>query len=297
MRQEKLIFGNVIFEKPVYDEINKLGLKAVDMHYHTNHSDSPTKVGDALKLAKKRGVGLAITDHNQISGVIKAYERKTDVMLIPGTEISAHDGPHILIYFYTISEMKEFYEKYVKEKKRKSPYLATRLTTRDIVEKTDNYNCLTVAAHPYGYLLFNKGIQKCIDSEYLNQDIMEHFDGIEVICGGMMRKLNVKAVKLALEREKGITGGTDGHMLTDLGNVVTCSRADDVEDFLTNIVKRRNFVVGKEKNIFKKSVMATIVLTKYFKYTIPSLRIHYEQNMPRVKRLPKKIKKKIKRLH
>ncbi len=126
---------------------------------------------------------------------------------------------------------------------------------------------------------------------------MEHFDGIEVICGGMVRKLNVKAVKLALEREKGITGGTDGHMLTDLGNVVTCSRADDVEDFLTNIVKRKNFVIGKEKNIFKKSVMATIVLTKYFKYTIPSLRIHYEQNMPRVKRLPKRIKKKIKRLH
>ena len=53
MRKEKLIFENVIFEKPVYDEINKLGLKAVDMHYHTNHSDSPTKVGDALKLAKK----------------------------------------------------------------------------------------------------------------------------------------------------------------------------------------------------------------------------------------------------
>jgi len=32
---------------------------------------------------------------------------------------------------------------------------------------------------------------------------MEHFDGIEVICGGMVRKLNVKAVKLALECEKG----------------------------------------------------------------------------------------------
>ena len=283
----------IIFENPDIEQINRLGLNAVDMHYHTNHSDSPTRVKAALKLAKQKGFGIAITDHNQISGVIEAYEMKTDVLVIPGMEISAREGPHILVYFYTIPELKEFYEKHIQKNKRKSPYLAIALTTQEIVEKTEEYNCLTVAAHPYGYLLFNRGIQKCIEGEYLNQEIIGYFDAIEVICGGMVRNQNVKAAKLAVTFEKGITGGTDGHLLKDLGNVVTCSQADDAEGFLTDIQRRRSLVIGREKNILLKNAMAMVVLTKYIKYTVPSLRIHYEQNMPRVRRMWKRAIQKI----
>jgi predicted metal-dependent phosphoesterase TrpH len=71
----------IIFEKPDIEQINRHGLNAVDMHYHTNHSDHPTRVKDAFKRAKQKGFGLAITDHNQISGVIEAYELKTDVLV------------------------------------------------------------------------------------------------------------------------------------------------------------------------------------------------------------------------
>jgi len=39
-----------------------------------------------------------------------------------------------------------------------------------------------------------------------------------------------------------------------------------------------------EKNLLEKSMMGSIVLTKYIRYTIPSLQVHYEQNMPRVGR-------------
>jgi hypothetical protein len=39
-----------------------------------------------------------------------------------------------------------------------------------------------------------------------------------------------------------------------------------------------------EKNLLEKSMMGSIVLTKYIRYTIPSLQVHYELNMPRVGR-------------
>jgi hypothetical protein len=42
--------------------------------------------------------------------------------------------------------------------------------------------------------------------------------------------------------------------------------------------------VGKEKNVVEKGVMSMMVLTKYLRYTLPSLAVHYRQNAPRVRR-------------
>jgi predicted metal-dependent phosphoesterase TrpH len=284
------IFHVVRFEQPDYPALKDRGLTAIDMHFHTNHSDSPTRVRDALKLAKFKGIGLSITDHNQVSGVIEAHRWDPSVLVIPGIEISAWDGPHILVYFYQVSEMVEFYETHVYGKKSKSPYLATRLTTQEIVERTSDYPCVTVAAHPFGYLLFNKGVARCIERDYLSHDTLHTFDGVEVISGGMARSLNKKAVRLALGHHMGITGGTDGHLLRDLGNVVTCAYADDVEGFLDAILKKENCVVGTEKSAVEKGIMASAMLPKYFRYTLPSLQIHYLQNIPRVQRFLKRAK-------
>jgi len=279
-----LIGERVIFAPPELSELRNLGYTAVDMHYHTNHSDSPTSVRDLLKLAERRSAGVAITDHNQISGVMEAYCRKTGVFLVPGIEISARDGPHILPYFYDLSEMREFYERHIVAWKGKSPYLAIGHSTREILDRSENYNCVAVAAHPYGYFLFNKGVQKCIDCRYMSRGILSRFDGVEAICGNMAHTLNRRAADLAVSRNLGITGGTDGYLLQDLAGVVTCSQADDLEGFLDDIVKKRNIIIGMEKGPFHKLAMGSVVLTRYLKYTLPSLMVHYEQNMPRVRR-------------
>ncbi len=100
----------------------------------------------------------------------------------------------------------------------------------------------------------------------------------------MTRSLNVKAGKLAEKFTKARTAGTDGHLLGDLGNVVTVGPSDDVEGFLGDVVERRTVAMGREKNALKKATMGTVVMTKYIRYIVPSLRIHYEQNMPRVRR-------------
>ena len=115
------VLENVRFERPMVEHIRKSGFHPVDMHFHTNHSDAYTKVQSALTLAKKKGVGLAITDHNTPSGAVEAHRMRPEVLLIPGMEVSAEDGPHILLYFYDIAEMVEFYEREVEGKKGKSP--------------------------------------------------------------------------------------------------------------------------------------------------------------------------------
>jgi len=283
MSASKEMADKVRFERPDPDSLSALGYQCVDMHLHTDHSDGRMTVSNAVKKAKRIGIGLAITDHNVISGSMQAAESGKGALIVPGIEVSAADGPHILIYFNSHNDLKHYYVHHIERHKRKSPWLATNLGTEKIVEASEGYSCLVVAAHPYGYLLFNKGLQKCIDYEYLPIELMTRFDGVEVLCGGMTRSLNLKAEKLAVKEKKCFTGGTDGHLLGDIGNVVTCANADDPESFLEMIRTRKNIVVGSEKTSLGKIATGTVVMIKHSRYFFPAMRIHYEQNAPRLK--------------
>ncbi|MDD4255359.1 MAG: PHP domain-containing protein [Methanofollis sp.] len=83
----------ILFRKPAREDLSGPGLLAADLHVHTNHSDAPTRVRDALKIAARQGIGLAITDHTRVSGALEACQAGT------GIEVSADDGPHLLLYF------------------------------------------------------------------------------------------------------------------------------------------------------------------------------------------------------
>jgi hypothetical protein len=188
------------------------------------------------------------------------------------------------VYFYSAGDLKHFFEHGIRDRIRESPFLAIRATTEEILDMVDGYSCICAAAHPYGYLIFNKGIGRCVEREYLPKEIIPRFDALEAICGGMSRNGNIRAMHLAERYGLGITGGSDAHLLSDYGNVLTFSRADTVGDFLDSVRRHRNFVIGKEKNIFEKGLMGTALLARYLPYTIPSLSIHYEQNIPRVRK-------------
>jgi predicted metal-dependent phosphoesterase TrpH len=275
---------DVVFERPVPDELRCLGLLPADMHFHTNHSDSTTRVLDALKLAGRLGIGLAITDHNGISGVLEAHRRKTGVSVVPGIEVSAEDGPHILLYFYTVDDLTDFYGKYVKEKRRTAPYVAIRATTQEILDAREDYPCIVSEAHPCGYFFLSQGVERCINGECLPQDIRTRFDALEVICGGMARAHNLNAVEIARKHHLGRTGGTDGHLLHDLGGVLTCGHGETVEDLLDAILRRKSIVIGHEKTIVQKAIMGTAVLPHHLPYAVPILRARWEQHLPRIRR-------------
>jgi hypothetical protein len=253
------------------------------MHLHTNHSDAPVPVEKALRKASAEGYGIAVTDHNEVSGSLEAFARRGEVMVVPGIEISAADGPHILAYFYSPRDLGDFHRRHIAPNQRNSPWLAIRSGTQDIVDALEGYPCLKVAAHPYGYLIFNKGLQKCIDLEYLGPEIVDGFEGFEVVCGGMSHSQNLRAVDLVSRTGKCFTGGTDGHLLRDQGSVVTCARATDHTEFLEAVERRENLVVGREKRALMKLATGTALMGKHSRYLLPSMRIHLEQNAPRVR--------------
>ncbi|MDD1746971.1 MAG: PHP domain-containing protein, partial [Methanomassiliicoccales archaeon] len=204
-----MVSNRIRFESPDLGALAGEGLAAVDMHLHTDHSDAATSVERALAKARQDGFGLAVTDHNEISGSLKAFAEARGTIVIPGIEVSAADGPHILAYFHSPRDLEDFYDRHIAPQKRSSPWLAIRSDTPTIAQALEKYACLAVAAHPYGYLMFNKGLQKCIDLEYLAPGTVDGFDGFEVICGGMAHSLNLKAVALVERKGKCFTGGTD----------------------------------------------------------------------------------------
>ncbi|MDX1534019.1 MAG: PHP-associated domain-containing protein [Thermoplasmata archaeon] len=276
--------GHIRFETPRLSHLREEGLHPVDMHFHTNHSDAFTRVGAALSLARKRGVGLALTDHNSPSGVVEAHRRQEDVLVIPGMEVSVWDGPHVLLYFYSVGELVEFYRREVEKRRGKSPYLAISLTTLELLDRTTDYNCVRAAAHPFGYLVFNRGVGKAIEEGSVGKEILSRFQALEVINGSMTHRVNLRASEVALQEGLGRVGGTDGHTLGDLGRVVTCTESSTLDGFLDDIVRGQSAVVGREKNVLGKALTATMLVTRFLPYTVPSLVVHYRQNLPRVKR-------------
>ena len=278
----------IAFEKPDLLDLREQGLQAVDMHFHTRHSDAFTPVRTALALAERKGVGLAVTDHNTPSGAVEAQRLNPGILLIPGMEVSAADGPHLLLYFYDVRELEEFYRREIERHKGKSPYLATDRSTEDLLDAASRYNCVRAAAHPYGYLVFNKGIGKSVQKGYVPVEALAHVQAVEVINGSMTRKVNRRAADLAAHRAYGILGGSDGHRLRDLGGVVTVAGSTDVEGFLADLVMGRTSVTGLEKNPLAKGATGSLLLARFAPYTIPSLKVHYRQNAPRLRRLAKR---------
>lgn len=256
-----LIEARIDLKKPNIPLLNRKGFTLVDMHTHTNYSDGFSTIQDSLKTAKKLGIGLAITDHNEIKAALLAQKLKKGMMIIPGIEFHPYEGMHLLAYFYSFNELKEFYEKNVKKYLPKTSdkmgYL--NINSVEAIEAAKGYNCVISAAHPFsiGWV----GLCKHDGIERLDQKIIKKIDALEVISGSNLKRWDRKAIKLAKKLDTGITAGSDAHSLSQLGSVVTYTRQNDnVESFLDHIRKRSNLVIGKQTRFIRKTEQCKRVL-------------------------------------
>ncbi|MFQ6095579.1 MAG: CehA/McbA family metallohydrolase, partial [Candidatus Bathyarchaeia archaeon] len=65
----------------------------IDMHVHTNYSDSKGTVEEVIKMAENNGLnGIAITDHNTLEGAKVAMEMRSNLIVIPGEEVETEKG-------------------------------------------------------------------------------------------------------------------------------------------------------------------------------------------------------------
>lgn len=247
-------------------------LPFVDMHFHTNCSDSYTDVNSLVKLANKRGVGVAITDHNLISTLTKIDPRDVDGMLVPGMEISTTDGPHILVYFYEMSDLKRFWSKEIRPRLSMCPWLALRdCPMVKLMDLLESENCVVSSAHPMGYFHSDKGAEACHVMGRISEETVQRLDAYEVLCSGMSHESNLKALDAAIGHGLSYTGGTDGHLLFELGNVVTQCDARDLDGFLDCIVKGGSKVIGREKTSFEKLQMGCASFSKFVEHAPSSV--------------------------
>ena len=277
--------ARVRFGTPDLAALREDGYASVDMHVHTEHSDGLIRVRDALRRGRRIGASFAVTDHNAISGAVAAVrEAGSDRLVVPGIEVSASEGPHLLLYFYTLDDLVDYHDAVIARALGGCPHLATALPTADVLAGLEGRDAFAVAAHPFGYLFLCRGVCKAIAAGELAPDVLLRLDGLEGICGGMTRSQNERAVAFAREHALALTGGTDAHLLGEIGRVVTAARADSVDEFLHSVCRGDALVWGQEKSMFEKTVQATAVLPQYAPYIGPSLGVHYRQNLPRALR-------------
>jgi predicted metal-dependent phosphoesterase TrpH len=250
----------IIFSQPDYKWLIGQGYKCVDMHYHTVYSDGAATIDQVLEKIRKLGIGVAITDHCEIKGSLEIFEKKKkEDFIIPGIEVTSDENVDVLFYFYGKEEMIDFFNKEILPLRIKMIHATKiKLPLDEVMALERKYNCITSLPHPFGYAL-RTGVKDLFEK---HEEILKHNKVFEAINGGNSRKQNLRSVEYIEKYKKGITGGTDGHSIYPLGNIITCSKADTVKEFLENITQKNNIVIGTETKHGKVGEFGKIAVNK-----------------------------------
>ena len=237
------------FERPNLAELIKQNI-VVDLHFHSHYSDGHNTVAAIAKKARDLGIGIAITDHNEIRGAVE-IDGYPDVFSIPGIEMTSKEGTHILIYFYSMDNLEAFYNDDVIPYMGNDIMSSTTLEMEEIIKRARKFKTVIIFPHPFCGVY--TGIQNSYFSEDRRERIFPMIDGVEVINSENMNKSNLRSALLGFNLNKGITGGSDGHRVSQMGRVVTyasCKR--NRKAFLEAIKKKKTKVVGKEIDLIRK---------------------------------------------
>jgi len=239
----------ILFEKPDLDNLIEQ-YAVVDLHFHSNYSDGKNPVSSIAKRARELGIGIAITDHNEIKGAVE-LDRYRGIFNIPGIEITSREGTHLLIYFYDLKSLKKFYKKDIKPSMGHDVMSSTSLEMEDIIRRARAFETIVVFPHPYSATF--TGIQNTYFPEDRLRRLFEMVDAIEVINAENLNKWNLRSALLGFNLDTGITGGSDGHHLPQMGRAVCYAPCkNDRRAFLDAVKSKQTRVIGKESDIFKK---------------------------------------------
>ncbi len=235
---------------PNIEMLTKKGFKCLDLHMHSTFSDGTATPEEIVSIAKKKNLIISITDHNEIKGVKRAIELDNK-RVIPGIELTSRNAKDILVYFYNLKDLEDFYEKYIKHKKiqprRGFDLKCLRLSMKDILNSLKNYKCLKVIPHPFAlkpktnYRYFRK-----------RQKLFEQINAVEVLQSMQTRKKTLKSVGWAELSHKPMFAGSDAHTSEVIGSVITTVKANSTTEILNKIKKNKTFIFGLELSIYQK---------------------------------------------
>ncbi len=252
----------IVFERPDLEELTEQ-YTVVDPHFHTHYSDGFNSVKAIVKRARELGIGIAVTDHNDIRGAVELHRHK-NILSIPGIEITSCEGTHILVYFYDIKSLKTFYQTDIKPNMGHDIMSSTKLEMEAIIERARQFESIIVFPHPYSATF--TGIHNSYFSEERLEQLFRMVDGVEVINAENLNKWNLRSSLLGFNLDIGLTGGSDGHRLAQMGRAVCyagCRR--NRRAFLNAIKNKQTKVVGKEIDLIRKVTSNGVKLRTNFK--------------------------------
>ena len=245
------------FKKPDLQDLSRR-YTVVDMHFHTRHSDGHNTADEIIDWAAQLGIGVGITDHNAIRGAV-AFTERTDILCIPGIEVTSVEGSHVLVYFYAVRDLERFYTRTVLPAMGPDVMSSTALEMETIIEAARRFPSLVIFPHPY--CAAYTGVQNSYFSEERLAALYDMVDGIEVINAENMNKWNLQSTVLGFNVGKAVTGGSDGHRLSQMGKAVTYAACPyQREAFLDAVKEGQALVMGKEIDLLRKVTSNTFKL-------------------------------------
>lgn len=270
----------ILFQKPRHKTLIQQGFTPVDMHNHSQYSDTTTKLPTIAKKARKLGIGVALTDHNEVAGNIRLAKENPDLLVVPGLEITTKEMAHVLTYFYSHDEMQDFFRKHIKDSRGGNPNLATNVSVTDLVDITKDYSCLVAPAHPFAFPKRFSFIS-AMERGFVDKSVLQSLHAVEVICGANLRYMNNCAVDWAAELEKGTIGGSDSHSIGTLGTVVTLTEGSTPEEILNSIKRKQTTVMGTEAKLYQRPMPLAKIASCHLRYWKPTMKTQYELNVRR----------------
>ena len=202
-------------------------MQKYDFHIHSRYSrDSETSLKEILQTAKSNGLsGIAICDHDEIKGGLKAVEivkknpeKYGDLLVIPGTEVSTSKG-HVLVL--GISEKIPAY-----------------MTPEETTDYARDLNALSIIAHPYRKAAHGIGYL-----EGTGADAAETFNSKCIT-----NNANKKAVKEATRLGMPQVGGSDAHVADLVGRGYTLMEvSENTKENVFDAILRGKTIPGGEK--------------------------------------------------
>jgi len=194
----------------------------LDLHIHSQYSeDAQGTPKEIIRSLQKKGLqGMAITDHNNIKGGLKALEvAPKDFIVIPGIEISSHDGHIIALNVHE--------------------NIPRGLSAEETVDKIIDLGGIPIIPHLFRSM---SGIKK----EKLKK-IIDKISAIEVFNSCSVPQTNLKTAKIAKEYKLGGTGGSDSHHPDYVGYGYTIIDVNDynVDSILSEIIAKKTWGEGK----------------------------------------------------
>lgn len=224
-----------------------------DLHIHTKFSKYPTSdkepfkfIGiqdcyvhpeEVYKIAKEKGMDfVGITDHHSIKAALDLDSKYPDIIIGEELDVKASDDGHIIhLLVYDINQ-----------KQHNDLSDLRNIGVKETCEYTRKNDIIHSWAHP------NLNPVKAVLPIKLIDELMNYIDRIEVKNGFDTRIGNNFAKDIAKNYSKKISGGSDAHTKSFIGDVFTHNNsARNKTDFLEALKEGDVEVSGLDINLYR----------------------------------------------